>query len=669
MSVKNDRLLNAAQGDSIISALQAIATTPKSPYNNLNKLDPDYIDYDSTHASITQPAVDALNYMTKITYDNDGYIGVDYDGLFPPPTVVGSGNDVRFIDYDGTVLYTYSAADFANLTPLPPNPTHAGLTAQGWNWSLADAKAFVAEYGKLDIGQMYTTSDGKTRIYIKLIENRTSPVLQLYLNNQTELDIDWGDNSTHSTWTTTDANYVKERHNYPAVGQYTIAITVINGSFTFKTSSSSDTVNTLFTDDKTSNNSSNRTYLNSIQKIEMGNNTSIGTRAFLYCTSLASITIPNTVTSIGYYSFCYNYALEFINIPNSVTNISGSAFSYCTALIGITIPNSVTTINTHAFDYCRSMPLIILPETVTIIDESVFFNCLSLSCIIVSKSLTSINFNAFGNCYSLSRINIPNTVNYIGNEAFNSCYSLSNINIPNTCTTIESKTCYNCNALKSITIPSSITTINNYVFYGCHRLSSVTVPSSVTSIGTYAFNSCAALTSVDIANTTITAISNYTFGNCSSLSTITIPNTVTSIGNNAFANCYSLSFIIIPAAVTDIGTNAFQYCSAMSYIRFEPVTPPTVAGSNAWSNVARSTVIYVPALVSNLYMNGTNYPSKTNYKYIGYATYASGTTLPTVTTDETHSLTWYATSEDAIAQTNPITQGNGNEVYSVATAI
>jgi len=63
-----------------------------------------------------------------------------------------SGIDVMFYDYDGSVVTGYSAADFANLTELPANPTHEGLTAQGWNWTLADAKTYVAKYGKLNIG-------------------------------------------------------------------------------------------------------------------------------------------------------------------------------------------------------------------------------------------------------------------------------------------------------------------------------------------------------------------------------------------------------------------------------------------------------------------------------------------------------------------------------------
>ena len=107
----------------------------------------------------------------------------------------------------------------------------------------------------------------------------------------------------------------------------------------------------------------------------------------------------------------------------------------------------------------------------------------------------------------------------------------------------------------------------------------------------------------------------------------------------------------------------------MSFIKFESETPPTVKYSNAWSDVSTSTVIYVPALVSNWYMDSTNYPAKASYKYLGYATYKSGTALPTTTRDERYTLTWYATSADAIAQTNPITQGTGDEVYSRATPV
>ena len=427
-------------------------------------------------------------------------------------TIPGGGSTpvtkegVNFYDYDGTLVTSMSSAQFKELESMPANPSHEGLTAQGWNWTLAAAKTYVAAYGSLDIGQQYVTSDGKTRIYIKLTEGRISPLMMLYLNDNTELDIDWGDNSAHSTWTTASSAYKSERHAYPDVGEYVIAITVVRGGFAFKSKSTS--YNTFFTDGKNSSSSSDRGYLNSIQKI----------------------TIGSGVTSIGNY--------------------------------------------------------------------------------------------AFSSCYSLSSITIPDSVTSIGDNIFQGCCSLS-----------------------SITIPDSVTSIGNYVFNNCYSLSSITIPDGVTSIGTYAFSSC------------------------SSLSSITIPDGVTTIQSYTFQGCYSLSSITIPDGVTTINNSAFNNCSYMDYFRFMPSTPPTVPNSNAFQSVSTSTILHVPALTSNLYMNGTNYPAKASYNYIGYATYESGETLPTLTTDETHTLTWYATSEDAIAQTNPITEGNGNEVYSRATLV
>ena len=71
---------------------------------------------------------------------------------------------VVFIDYDGTIVQSYTPTEFAALSALPSNPVHTaeGLTSQGWNWTLADAKTYVASSGKLTIGQMYITDDGAT---------------------------------------------------------------------------------------------------------------------------------------------------------------------------------------------------------------------------------------------------------------------------------------------------------------------------------------------------------------------------------------------------------------------------------------------------------------------------------------------------------------------------
>ena len=64
--------------------------------------------------------------------------------------------------------------------------------------------------------------------------------------------------------------------------------------------------------------------------------TTIGNRAFVNCSGMASVTISNSVTSIGMSAFFNCTSLTSIEIPNSVTSIESYAFDSCTGLKSIT---------------------------------------------------------------------------------------------------------------------------------------------------------------------------------------------------------------------------------------------------------------------------------------------------------------------------------------------
>lgn len=119
---------------------------------------------------------------------------------------------------------------------------------------------------------------------------------------------------------------------------------------------------------------------------------------------------------------------------------------------------------------------------------------------------------------------------------------------------------------------------------------------------------------------------------------------------------------IVPAAVTAIKSAIFQN-SILCYVRFLPTTPPTKSTSTSFAGLASTAIIFIP-WDSPAYLTATNYPSPVTYLYLGFVRPSTaGAALPTQTTDGAYSLTWYATSADARAETNPITVGNGKEVY------
>ena len=324
-------------------------------------------------------------------------------------------DDVTFIDYDGSVLYSYSLAEAQALTDLPTLPSHDGLVCQGWNWTLEAIKALNRP---VTVGAMYITDDGATRLHIRIatVGRMTVP---LYIGQTVSngVSIDWGDGST--TQTLPGTGNVNTSHTYAEPGDYVISLMPQDGcTLSFGSGSSSYCV-------MGSNGANGRVYCNMLQEVYVGKNvTSIGNSAFNSCYSLASITIPTGVTSIGQSAFNNCYSLASITIPTGVTSISDSAFYNCYSLASITIPTGVTSIGQSAFTSCYSLASITIPTGVTSIGQSAFNSCSSLASITISDGVTSIGTYVFSGCSSLASITIPTGVTSIGKYAFNNCLGM-----------------------------------------------------------------------------------------------------------------------------------------------------------------------------------------------------------------------------------------------------
>ena len=313
-------------------------------------------------------------------------------------SATGAPGDITFYDYDGTIVTSWTLAELATKSELPDYPSHEGLICQGWNWSLADLKTTNR---KMNVGAMYITDDGKTRIYIRLEEGRTSPMLGVCPNGT--VTVDWGDGTTPDILTGTDTTVVKwtPNHAYAAPGEYVIKLTV-DGTMGFYSDVSVDAGSAILRYSSGTDNRNN-VYRNSVQKIEIGNGvTRIENNAFAGCMSLASITIPNGVTNIGLSAFHSCYTLASITIPNRARYIGDSVFTQCYTLTSITIPNGARYIGDSVFTQCYTLTSITIPNGVTNIKASAFKRCMSLASITIPNGVTNIRDSVFQRCTSLA---------------------------------------------------------------------------------------------------------------------------------------------------------------------------------------------------------------------------------------------------------------------------
>ena len=379
--------------------------------------------------------------------------------------------------------------------------------------------------------------------------------------------------------------------------------------------------------------------------------TSIGDQAFDNCSSLTSITIPNSVTSIGYAAFRNCYSLTSVTIPNSVTSIGSSAFNGCDALTktnylgdiaawcdikfggetanpisnshnlyindqeirDLVIPNTVDSIHNYAFMDCSSLTSASIGNSVTSIGHNAFGGCSSLSSVTIGNSVTSIEDHAFSNCSSLTSINIPESVSSIGRYVFVNCSSLTSINIPESVINIgigafdktgiykdesnwENNELYIDNCLIALkcyiegeyTIKDGVRLIAGGAFWSQNNMTKVNFPNSVKSISELAF-SILNITYLEIPNN-VKNIEESAFDGCQYLSTVTLGDGLTCIEDKVFRGCRALTSITIPNNIASIGNNAFLDCKSLTSVTIG--NGVTNIGNNAFARCDRLSDIY-----------------------------------------------------------------------------
>lgn len=327
-------------------------------------------------------------------------------------------SDINFWDYDGTLLYSWTLAELATKTELPPLPSHDGLICQGWNWTLQDIKDAGRE---LDIGALYITDDGKTRLYVDMdTETWDDFVLNYWQSAKNAVTVNWGDGSAEEVGPT--SGWITLRHVYESSGAYMITF-AISGSatiiFNHPLSEGEDYVS--------------RARIGMLTKVELGANVKISYFAFGYAARMKTFTSP-----MG-------------------TIFSGSRiFEQCTALRAFIAPAVLP--ETQTFTNAATI------RVVSTVKDNVMGNSFFNTAI---KRL-NCDLTAANQAQALERVHIKAVNGQIGD--FRSCRALLEVTIPADATTFVAAAFSGDNALRRVTCLGDIASIPAQVFQRCHPL-------------------------------------------------------------------------------------------------------------------------------------------------------------------------------------------------------
>ena len=168
--------------------------------------------------------------------------------------------------------------------------------------------------------------------------------------------------------------------------------------------------------------------------------TAIANQAFMNCTGITVLRLPNSLMYIGSESFSGCSSLTYLNLPGNVKAIGNYTFQNCTNLTEISFPNSLMMVgiyNSGLMAFSGTQWFNEQPDGVVyagpvaigykgrITDDGV---------VTVKEGTKAIANNGVGS--SPDKVILPNSVTTIGPGAFTQCSYLKEINIPQSVTSI-----------------------------------------------------------------------------------------------------------------------------------------------------------------------------------------------------------------------------------------
>jgi len=182
--------------------------------------------------------------------------------------------------------------------------------------------------------------------------------------------------------------------------------------------------------------------------------------------------VTYTVTRIGKCAFLKCSNMTSISMPETITEICDSAFQYCKGLSEIHIPKSVTKSGYRCFVGCKNIKKVYVDDLKSWCNIQFVHPNTSLYGAVHGNPL-QVGADLYVNGELVTDLIIPYGTSLMSAESFRGCASIHSVFIPEGLKVIETAVFSECKQLEKVSFPSTIDSIGLFCFSGCNNITEV----------------------------------------------------------------------------------------------------------------------------------------------------------------------------------------------------